>query len=47
MILTHVDLIEKLLKYVPSSEKAEHQRTMREHQRQRDAVASRAGANVL
>jgi len=45
MILTHVDLIEKLLKYVPSSEKAEEQRLMRERQRLQDAAMSRSGAN--
>jgi DNA-directed RNA polymerase I, II, and III subunit RPABC5 len=48
MILTHVDLIEKLLKYVPSSDKLEKERAMREAQRRqdaRDAITSRSGAN--
>jgi hypothetical protein len=45
MILTHVDLIEKLLKYVRSTDKAETAKNMREAARQRDAIASRSGAN--
>jgi hypothetical protein len=45
MILTHVDLIEKLLKYVPSADKAETAKSMREAARQQDAIASRSGAN--
>jgi hypothetical protein len=47
MILTHVDLIEKLLKYVATSEKAELTKAMREMDRQRNAQASRSGANEL
>jgi hypothetical protein len=47
MILTHVDLIEKLLKYVPSEEKYSQQKAMRDVQRQLDAQASRTGANEL
>jgi hypothetical protein len=46
MILTHVDLIEKLLKYVPSADKAETAKNMREAARhQQNAIASRSGAN--
>lgn len=47
MILTHVDLIEKLLKYVPAAEKGEQQKRMREAQRRRDAASllSRSGAD--
>jgi len=46
MILTHVDLIEKLLKYVPSADKAETAKNMREAaRRQQAAIASRSGAN--
>ena len=45
MILTHVDLIEKLLKYVSCEEKAALQKQLREEQRKRDAQASRSGAN--
>ena len=47
MLMTHVDLIEKLLKYVSSEEKAELQKKLREEQRRRDAQASRSGANGL
>ncbi|KAH7400954.1 8 kDa subunit-domain-containing protein [Phaeosphaeria sp. MPI-PUGE-AT-0046c] len=47
MILTHVDLIEKLLKYVSCEEKAVLQKELREKQRRRDAQASRSGANEL
>ncbi|KAL5118024.1 DNA-directed RNA polymerase II subunit L [Pleosporales sp. CAS-2024a] len=47
MILTHVDLIEKLLKYVSSEEKGTVQKAMRKEQRRRDAHAFRTGANVL
>lgn len=47
MILTHVDLIEKLLKYVSSEKKVSLQKAAREAQRQRDAHASRTGANEL
>ena len=45
MILTHVDLIEKLLKYVPTADKAAAAKEMREAARQQDAIASRSGAN--
>ena len=45
MILTHVDLIEKLLKYVPSADKAATAKQRREAARQQDAIASRSGAN--
>lgn len=46
MILTHVDLIEKLLKYVPSADKAFTAAQMREQARRRaTAIASRSGAN--
>jgi hypothetical protein len=38
MILTHVDLIEKLLKYVPSADKAETAKSMREAACQQDVV---------
>jgi DNA-directed RNA polymerase subunit N (RpoN/RPB10) len=41
MILTHVDLIEKLLKYVPGEERAADKKKMREAA----ARASRSGAN--
>jgi hypothetical protein len=40
MILTHVDLIEKLLKYVPSADKAATARRMREAARQQDVITS-------
>jgi hypothetical protein len=43
MILTHVDLIEKLLKYVPSEERSAQQIALRQH----NAQASRKGANGL
>jgi DNA-directed RNA polymerase I, II, and III subunit RPABC5 len=45
MILTHVDLIEKLLKYVPTADKAATQKQMHEAARRQDAIASRSGAN--
>jgi hypothetical protein len=47
MILTHVDLIEKLLKYVSCEEKSALQKAALEAQRQRDAYTSRTGANDL
>ncbi|KAJ4322793.1 DNA-directed RNA polymerase II subunit L [Neodidymelliopsis sp. IMI 364377] len=45
MILTHVDLIEKLLKYVPTADKAATAKQMREAARKQEAIASRSGAN--
>ncbi|KAF1932909.1 uncharacterized protein M421DRAFT_53664 [Didymella exigua CBS 183.55] len=45
MILTHVDLIEKLLKYVPGADRAETAKNMRGAARQQDAIASWSGAN--
>jgi hypothetical protein len=47
MILTHVDLIEKLLKYVPSEEKAETMQRLRQDVRREQAIASRSGADGL
>jgi hypothetical protein len=47
MILTHVDLIEKLLKYVPSEEKHAQQKAQRKAQRKHDALMSRSGANSM
>jgi hypothetical protein len=47
MILTHVDLIEKLLKYVAYDEKVTFQKAFKEAERKRNAQASRTGANEL
>ncbi|KAH7077948.1 8 kDa subunit-domain-containing protein [Paraphoma chrysanthemicola] len=47
MILTHVDLIEKLLKYVPSEERLAQQKAQREAQRRENALMSRTGANSM
>jgi hypothetical protein len=49
MILTHVDLIDKLLKYVPGKEQAEWRKKFAEEQRKRIAkgqALSRSGANA-
>lgn len=45
MILTHVDLIEKLLKYVPSANKAATAKQMRKAARQPNLIASWSEAN--
>ncbi len=45
MILTHVDLIEKLLKYVPGVEKIAWRKELHQAAKKRDAIASRSGAN--
>ena len=47
MILTHVDLIEKLLKYVASEEKAETTKRLRQAVRREQAVASRTRTDGL
>jgi hypothetical protein len=41
MILTHVDLIEKLLKYVPSGDRARVQRETTEREKLRRAADAR------
>jgi hypothetical protein len=48
MVLTHVDLIEKLLKYVASRERAQDRKDMDKRQaaKQRNAITSRTGANA-
>lgn len=46
MILTHVDLIEKLLKYVPGPDRSPAvTRLSRDNARRHLAIASRSGAN--
>ncbi|KAG9206854.1 DNA-directed RNA polymerase II subunit L [Epicoccum nigrum] len=47
MILTHVDLIEKLLKYVPSEEKSAAMERQRQTVHRQQAIASRSEADGL